>query len=346
MEVSGELTSDAIWEGDVLLQGDVVVPEGRTLRLRAGTALSFAAKPRWSCAVFRSAPEGYPIETSSREHCDLVVFGRLQVEGSAERPVALGRPEDRWGGITLLGRGTARLEHARVRGAAGGEEALFQCFDDSRLELRGCTLSHARVGVLAWGLSSVSAHESLVEDVGCAFFCREGSTTDLSRVRCRRAEQGAWGQNWALARLEDCRFENCSVFGAGAYDRSRLTVVRGFFGACRQGLLGASTASADALAAEFRDNRVGVQGIESARMSLKGCVVASSEEHGAKFSQSSRATVEDCRFAGNRLTGIFSEDDARVAVSECEFEEPTATATADRGAILSTGNRVVVVGRT
>jgi hypothetical protein len=342
MEAAGELTSDAVWEGGVLLQGDVVVPEGRTLRLRAGTTLSFAAKPRWSCAVFRSAPEGYPIEASSRERCDLVVFGRLEVEGSSQRPAVMGGPENRWGGITLLGRGSARLEHARIGGAAGGEEALIQCFDDSRLELRGCTLSRARIGVLAWGLSAVSVHESTAEDVGCAFFGREGSTTDLYRVISRRAEQGVWGQNWALVRAEDCRFEDCSVFGAGAYDRSRLTVVRGFFGACRQGLLGASNASADALAAEFRGNRVGVQGIESARMSLRGCEISASEEQGAKFSQSSRATVADCRFTGNRLAGIFSEDDARVAVSECAFEEPAAaTATAGRGAI----DRAAAAGR-
>jgi hypothetical protein len=346
MEVSGELTSDAIWEGDVLLQGDVVVPEGRTLRLRAGTTLSFAPRPRWSCAVFRSAPEGYPIEASSRDHCDLVVFGRLEVDGSTERPVVLGRPEDRWGGITLLGRGAARLEHARVCGAAGGDEALFQCFDDSRLELRNCVLSHARVGALAWGLSAVRVHESVVEDVGCAFLCREGSTTDLFRVRCRRVEQGVWEQDWALARLEDCRLEGCSVFGAGAYDRSRLTVVRGFLGGCRLGLIVAGDASADAFAAELRDNGVGVQTIQSARARLRRCVIASSEEQGAKFSQLSRATVEDCRFSGNRLAGIFAEDEARAAVSECEFEEPAAaTATVNLGAIRSIGNRVVAMER-
>ena len=324
MEVSGELTSDAIWEGDVLLLGDVVVPEGVTLRLRAGTALSFTSKPRWSCAVFRSAPEGYPIEVSSRERCDLVVFGRLEVEGTAERPVTLGRPEGRWGGVILLDRGSARMEHAIARGADGGEDSLFQCFDDSRLELRNCVMSDARVGVLAWGLSSVSVRESLAEDVGCAFFGREGSTTDLYRVTSRRAEQGAWGQNWALLRAEDCRFEACSVFGAGAYDRSRLTVVRGSFDCCRAGLLGASHASAEALSAEFRGNQVGVQGIESACMSLKDCALAANEEHGAKFSQLSRADVVDCRFADNRLAGLFSEDDARVSVSGCAFEEPAA----------------------
>jgi hypothetical protein len=345
MEAAGELTADAVWEGDVLLQGDVVVPEGRTLRLRAGTALAFAAKPRWACAVFRNAPEGYPIEASSRDHCDLVVFGRLDVEGTGERPVLMGRDGGRWGGVVLLERGTARLEHARLQGAAGGEEALVQCFDDSRLELRSCELSRARIGVLAWGLSSVRAHDTLAEDLGCAFFCREGSTTDLFRVRCRRVEQGAWGQNWALARLEDCRFEDASVFGAGAYDHSRLTVARGFFGACREGLLGASNASAEAIDSEFRGNQVGARGIESARLDLRGCVVAGSGEHGAKFSQTSRGRVADCRFSGSRLGGVFSEDAARVEVSECEFEETAATTTAGRGEIVSSGNRAAVAGR-
>ena len=271
MEVSGELTSDEIWEGDVALLGDVVVPEGMTLRLRAGTTLTFAAKPRWSCAVFRSAPEGYPIEASSRERCDLVVFGRLEVEGTAERPVLLGRPDAEWGGVTVLGRGSARVEHARVSGAAGGEDALFQCFDDAKLELRNCVLSRAKVGVLAWGLSSVRAHETLVEDVGCAFLCRHGSTTDLFGTTIRRAEQGLWEQNWALARLEDCGFESCSDFGAGAYDRSRLTVVRGSFEKCGRGLLAGGNGRADAIAAEFRGNRIDAEGVGSGRIGLKGC---------------------------------------------------------------------------
>lgn len=274
MQFAGELASDAVWEGRVAVSGDVVVPPGRTLRVRAGTELVFAPKPRWTCAVFRSAPEGYPIEASSRESCDLVVFGRLEIEGTAERPVQVSRPGEAWGGVILVERGEARIEHARVFGAGAGHEALFQCFDDSRLELRHCALGPARVGVLAWGLSSVRVHQSVVEDVGCAFLCREGSTTDLFNVECRRTERGVWAQNWALARLEDCRFEDCSVFGAGAYDRSRLTVERGFFGSSRLGILGATRADVSAIGVEFRDNGVGVHGIESARLSLKDCVIA------------------------------------------------------------------------
>jgi hypothetical protein len=319
METAGELTSDAVWNGDVLLEGDVVVPEGRTLRLRAGTTLSFAAKPRWSCAVFRGSPEGYPIESSSRELCDLVVFGRLEVEGTEDRPVAMGRGDERWGGVTVLGRGTARLRQARVRGASGGEDALLQCFDDGRLEMRGCVLSGARVGALAWGLSSVRAEDCLVEDAGCAFFGREGSTVDLGRVRCRRVEQGVWGQNWALLSAEDCRFEECSDFGAGAYDRSRLSVARGFFGRCRRGLFSAGDASADAVAAEFRGNQIGAQSTEDSLMSLKDCAFAGNEERDASFVHGSRAAVDGCRFAGARAAAIFVEHQERVSLAACAF---------------------------
>ena len=289
MEFAGELTSDAVWEGRVAVSGDVVVPTGMTLRVRAGTELVFAPKPSWTCAVFRSAPEGYPIEASSRESCDLVVFGRLEIEGTAGRPVRVSRAGEPWGGVTLLERGEASIEHARVIGAGDAQESLFQCFDDSRLELRHCALGPARVGVLAWGLSSIRAQKSVVEDVGCAFLCREGSTTDLFDVECRRTERGVWAQNWALARLEDCRFEDCSVFGAGAYDRSRMAVARGFFGSSRRGILAATRADVSAVGVEFQDNGVGVEGIESSRMSLEDCVIGSG--------------------------GVVSGNDARVAVT-------------------------------
>jgi hypothetical protein len=277
MQFAGELAADAVWSGRVSVSGDVVVPAGRTLRVLAGSELVFAPRPSWTCAVFRSAPEGYPIETSSRQSCDLVVFGRLEIEGTDERPVKVSRAGEPWGGVTLLERGEASVEHARIVGAGDAQESLFQCFDDSRLELLRCALESARVGVLAWGLSSVRVQKSVVEDVGCAFLCREGSTTDLFETDCRRAEQGVWAQNWALARLENCRFEDCSVFGAGAYDRSRMSVTRGFFGSSRRGILGATRADVNAVGVEFRDNGVGVEGIESSRVSLADCVIGSGD---------------------------------------------------------------------
>ena len=86
----GELKADTVWRDQVELEGDLVVPRGKTLRLLPGTRLSSQDRPRWSCSVFRSAPEGYPIEASYRNRCDIVVLGRLEICGTRQEPVTLG----------------------------------------------------------------------------------------------------------------------------------------------------------------------------------------------------------------------------------------------------------------
>ena len=321
MGVAGELKSNTLWEGRIELDGDVVVPAGVTLRMAPGVELAFAPKVRWSCSVFRSAPEGYPIEASSRELCDLVVFGRLEVEGTPTLPVLLGRPEGRWGGVTLLGNAAARLSHARV---AGAEEFLMQSFDDSRLDLSDCTVSRAKIGVLAWGLSSVRIEDTRLEDLDCGLLCREGATVELTRVECRRAAQGVWAQHWGLTRLQDCHLEECSEFGAGAYDDSRLIMNGGCARACGRGVIAGGTSRVEVLGAKLHENQVGAQSIEFAQLELRDCLIASNREQGAKLSQSSTARVLGCRFKGNRLAGLYREDQAQVTASGNHFEEPLA----------------------
>lgn len=336
MEASGELEADAVWEGAVSLAGDVVVPPGRTLRLRPGTALSFAPRPRWSCAVFRHAPEGWPIESTAREACDLVVLGTLEADGAAGRPVRLGAGEP-WGGVTVLGQGRAVLRHAR---ASGAREALFSIFDDARLELRDCSLSGAAAGVVAWGLSSLRLEDCRLEGLREGVVCREGSVGDLSGVRVRGAERGALGQHWALLRLEGCAFEDCTEFGAGAYDRSRLSVRSGRWDNCGRGLLAASQATLEAVNASLSGNRVGAQGIEASRLRLAGCSLADSAEHGVKLSQNCVGEVADCRIERSRHAGVLSEDDARGTVTGSVFSgASTATMTAGRGELVASGNR-------
>ena len=73
----GILAADTEWSGEILVDGDLLIPHGTSLRIRAGTKVRFSPKPAWSCAVFRSAPEGWPIETTRRELCDIVAQGRL-----------------------------------------------------------------------------------------------------------------------------------------------------------------------------------------------------------------------------------------------------------------------------
>ena len=69
IEKSGELTENEIWDGRIYITDTVVVPEGVTLTIRAGTIVGFE-----------------PTDTPSQ----LIVHGELYAEGSPERMVVFG----------------------------------------------------------------------------------------------------------------------------------------------------------------------------------------------------------------------------------------------------------------
>jgi hypothetical protein len=186
-EVFGPLERDAVWTGDVLLTGDVVVPEGATLRVLPGAKIRAAAKPRWSCAVFRCAPEGWPIEASEREACDLVVLGTLIMDGA----IVSGGP---WGGITLLKSARAQLNECSFQARA---PFAVQSFDDSRAELRRCSLSNCRIGLWSFGLSRVNVvGGSIIAEQTGALAC-EGGFIALRGVDVKAGDQAVRQEGYA-----------------------------------------------------------------------------------------------------------------------------------------------------
>jgi hypothetical protein len=203
MDWMGTLTQDCIWEGDVSVVGDVVVPTGKCLSLAPGTRVSFAASPRWSCSVFRSAPEGYPIETSEREACDIVVQGRLEAQGTRENPVVFGVGTVAWGGFIFLQRGSGRLQETSLRSV---RDCCLQAFDDSVVVMSNCRLEGAAKGITAWGMSCVRFQDGIIHADGCAVIACEGSRVQLCRSSIEGSRQGFAAEGWALLAALDCRF--------------------------------------------------------------------------------------------------------------------------------------------
>ncbi len=214
---SGVLDRDETWEGDVRVEGDVVVPEGRTLVLAPGCRLTFARPPRWSCAVFRSAPEGYPIELSSRELCDIVVLGRFEARGEERRPVSMGAEAGAWGGLVCLGSGRAELDFASL--SACGDGAI-QALDDARVVLDRCRVGGRDVGVRALGLSRVTAAGGSISGGRCAVQAGEGAGIVLTGVEIADSPEGCslWGASSLDASA--CRFVRARERGVSARDLS------------------------------------------------------------------------------------------------------------------------------
>ena len=203
----GVISDDTEWSQEVLVDGDVLVPAGKTLRLAAGTAVRFAPKPSWSCAVFRSAPEGWPIEATRRELCDLVVQGQLDILGTEAAPVALGRSEEPWGGLTFLGRGCGLLRQARFQGA---RETSLQAFDEARLDCEGCVLRGGEKGLWTWGCARVRLSSGEIAAGRWGAICCDASQVRLERVFFRGGEQGCSASGWSLVDLAGCKFEGQS----------------------------------------------------------------------------------------------------------------------------------------
>ena len=200
----GALTADTEWSGEVLVDGDLLIPQGKLLRIHAGTKVRFAPKPAWSCAVFRSAPEGWPIETTRRELCDIVVQGRLEILGAVGASISLGTPEEPWGGLCFLGQGRGRLRQVRI---AGARETSLQALDDARIDCVGCLMRDSEKGLWAMGLARVRFISGEIAAERWGAICCEGAQVRLERSLLRGGEQGCSASGWALVELAGCRFE-------------------------------------------------------------------------------------------------------------------------------------------
>lgn len=107
---AGVIPSDTVWSGAIDLSGDIIVPRGVTLRLAAGTVVRAG----------RDAQSG----GRSPGLTEIIVFGRLVVEGTAAQPVALRADPSSangWGGIWIRDESSrSSLRYARIEGAQVG----------------------------------------------------------------------------------------------------------------------------------------------------------------------------------------------------------------------------------
>lgn len=113
--IAGNVASDTTWTGTVVVDGDVIVEPGATLRLAAGTTVEFANED--------ARRAGF--DTTRTE---LVVLGDLIIEGSSSAPVQLvrqGGQGRQWLGVLIPGGGSAGVDDALTSGALQLEGAVL-----------------------------------------------------------------------------------------------------------------------------------------------------------------------------------------------------------------------------
>lgn len=169
-QVSGPISSDMVWEGEVTMAGDVLVLPGASLTIHAGTRVNVVPA------------EGTKIDPEYlSSQTELLVRGRLDIQGTFDAPVRFvveASASDEviaWAGITLDGAADSRIRHAVIERADIG----IRCVGSSP-EIAGNRIVGCRYGIVAQQQSHPRITGNTLLNGEGGVFCWKGSNPHLS----------------------------------------------------------------------------------------------------------------------------------------------------------------------
>jgi len=179
---SGQMAEDEIWRGEILLTGDVEIPQGVTLTIEPRTTIRFTAQ-----RDDQHGEDEYSPDDPSTIHATMIsilVFGVLDAHGTPEQPILFTSDSEApgvmdWQSIMIEDSGTVRLEHV--------------------------TIEHGYFGVqLNSPMSTVSVSQSTFRDITTCAICGHGAhalegpiiISNNNFIRCgRECIDTYWNQN-------------------------------------------------------------------------------------------------------------------------------------------------------
>lgn len=164
------LAEDVTWRGTVLVRGYLVIAPQTTLRIEQGTVVRFMPS-----TIFRHPPR-------------LIVMGRLECNGTAEKPILFApnfseAAKGDWGGILLLSSEKRnQCDNIRIEGAEKAIETHF-----SNFSAKGIAISRSGTGLLlrdsniTLAAVAISECDTGLEAHDCELDLREGVLADNLR---------------------------------------------------------------------------------------------------------------------------------------------------------------------
>jgi len=167
--LSGVISGHRVLRGEVYLADDVRVGPGAVLELRPGTT------------VYVRSAEGTQIDPEYLSSLtELLVRGRLDINGTARRPVRFipltpGSPaEPAWAGIILTGADGGQIVGARIEQAETGVLCIA-----SSPEIRANLFTGNRYGIIAQQGSAPRIFANRIEKGEGGIFCWRGSAPEI-----------------------------------------------------------------------------------------------------------------------------------------------------------------------
>lgn len=209
--------------GKVVLERDLWISKGHTLRILPGTELGLGPGVNLFCQ------------------------GRLEARGTRAQPISIGPAGDEpFGCVGIWGEGSEGtvLEHVTV---AGGSTGIAQTVEfKGMLSIYGCPglrLSDCTIGVNLVGDDAVNLASSQVVVENCRFEQARSDALDLDDCRgevrdCQFLESGNDGLDLSMSRIQvqNCLFRGCGDKGVSAGEQTELQLNECRFESCEIGL--------------------------------------------------------------------------------------------------------------
>lgn len=226
---AGKITEDIVWRtswSPISINGDLIVPVGRTLTIEPGTTVRFS-----------SVDEG---KTGYRpDVCELIVEGTLLAAGSENMPIrfisaaALAGKTD-WDGIRMIpaaGQSQSALKYLVL---AGAEKGLTLYDGDYVAE--NITARYCQRGVVLQGASGTSLLNLNFEDCDYAFTAESTWNCRLETLQVRAGRVGVSLAGNSNFLLSDFDIRNVREVAARVVDRSSPKLRNGLLHSMQTGL--------------------------------------------------------------------------------------------------------------
>ncbi len=276
------LTEDVTWSGSILINGSVVVAPQATLRIDPGTVVRFAA----------SAAQGHP---------NLVIQGRLNAAGSAERPVVLTSDRSKpvrgsWGGIVFLSTEKRNvLEQCRIEFAEIAIDVRF-----STVALKAVTIMQARTALLSHdGIVQMTGSTVLDSDTGIELYDSEFDGRDTTVDSCQR---GAVLYKSMVA-LSSFTFMNNQQTGL-VLDECRMKISGGYFSGNTVGVR-IKGGEGQITMTRFLRNKQTALHLSRSRIKITRCLFAENLQEALRI-EDGRALVLNNAFISNGGFNLFN----------------------------------------
>ena len=322
----GLLAADEIWSGNVRLFGDVVVPQGVTLTVAAGSRVVAEAPKRWHHGVSRRA-QGAPRQADPRRS-RLAVYGRLIVEGQPEAPATFSGD---WEGIALYG-GVLEARNAKLTGAVCAVSAR----DGAQALLRDCDFENCATAVEGGGGSTIELVDSRISNCASGL-AADGGTSLLRGVSLSASRRAGALLSAGEHLLEDCSFSD-GPSGLEASGSASAKLTRASF-ADASGPAVALAGKAVVIATDVRVARCGAgfELAEDARLEGAGFVVEDVSGHGLCLQDRGRAEVKAAKLARCGDNGVYVQGEAALELIDSGILNCASGLAADGGTSLLRG---------